>query len=46
MCGYFCIGFVDFMFKGKTLTEYTNLFPSNDFERNDDTILNYFMNKT
>ena len=26
MCGYFCIGFIDFMFKGKTLTEYTNLF--------------------
>ena len=26
MCGYFCTGFIDFMFKGKTLTEYTNLF--------------------
>ena len=26
ICGYFCIGFIDFMFKGKTLTEYTNLF--------------------
>ena len=26
MCGYFCIAFIDFMFKGKTLTEYTNLF--------------------
>ena len=24
MCGYFYIGFIDFMFKGKTLTEYTN----------------------
>ena len=44
MCGYFCIGFTDFMFKGKTLTEYTNLFSPNDFKRNDDTILNYFMN--
>ena len=44
MCGYFCIGFIDFMFKGKTLTEYTNLFSPNDFKRNDDTILNYFMN--
>ena len=43
MCGYFCIGFIDFMFKGKTLTEYTNLFSPNDFKRNDDTILNYFM---
>ena len=26
MCGYFCIGFIDFMFAGKTLTEYTNFF--------------------
>ena len=46
MCGYFCIGFIDFMFKEKTLTEYTNLFSPNDFKRNDDTILNYFMNNT
>ena len=43
MCGYFCIGFIDFMFKGKSLTEYTNLFSSNDFKENDDTILNCFM---
>ena len=34
--------FKDFMFTGKTLAEYTNLFPPNDFKRNDDTILNYF----
>ena len=27
MCGYFCIRFIDFMLKGKTLTEYTNFFP-------------------
>ena len=26
MCGYFCIGFIDFMLAGKTLTEFTNLF--------------------
>ena len=26
MCGYFYIGFIDFMFAGKTLTEFTNLF--------------------
>ena len=24
MCRYFYIGFIDFMFKGKTLTEYRN----------------------
>ena len=46
MCGYFYIGFIDFMFKGKTLTEYTNLFSPNGFKRNGDTILNYFINNT
>ena len=44
MCGYFCIGFIDFMLKGKTLTEYTNLFPPNNFKKNDDIILKHFMN--
>ena len=29
MCGYFCIGFIDFMLKSKSLLEYTNLFKSN-----------------
>ena len=42
MCGYFCIGFIDFMLAGKTLTEFTNLFSSNNL-KNDDIILNYFM---
>ena len=26
MCGYFCIGFINFMFNGNSLTDYTNLF--------------------
>ena len=30
--------------KGKTLTEYTNLFSANNFKENHDIILNYFMN--
>ena len=46
MCGYFCIGFINFMLKGKSLTEYTNLFSPNDFKRSDDIILNYFMSNT
>ena len=29
MCGYFCVGFIDFMLGGKTLTEYTNLLSPN-----------------
>ena len=43
MGGYFCIGFIDFMLAGKTLTEFTILFSPNNFEENDDIILNYFM---
>ena len=31
MCGYFCIGFINFMFIGKSLTDCTNLFSPNDF---------------
>ena len=46
MCGYFCIGFIDFMLAGKTLTEYTNLFSPNNFKKNDDIILNCFMSNT
>ena len=42
MCGYFCIGFINFKFNGKSLTDYTNLFSPNDFNKNDDIILNYF----
>ena len=42
MCGYFCIGFIDFMFANKTLTDYTNLFSPNDFDKNDQIILSYF----
>ena len=42
--GYFCIGFIDFMLKGTSLTDFTNFFSSNDFKKNDDIILNYFKN--
>ena len=42
MCGYFCIGFIDFMLKGKSLLVYTNLFSPNDYEKNDKIILKYF----
>ena len=43
MCGYFCIGFIDFILAGKTLTEYTNLFSPNNFKKNDSITLKYFM---
>ena len=31
MCGSFCIGFIDFVLAGKTLTEFTKLFSLNNF---------------
>ena len=43
MCGYFCIGFIDFVFNGNSLTDLTNLFSSNNLKKNDDIILNYFL---
>ena len=30
MCGYFGIGFIDFMLEGKTLTDFTNAFSPNN----------------
>ena len=45
MCGYFCIGFIDFMLAGKKLTDYTNLLSPHDFQKRDDIILSYFKNE-
>ena len=42
MCGYLCIGFIDFMLKGKCLSEYTNLFSPNEYKRNDQVIVKFF----
>ena len=41
MCGYFCIGFIDFMLSGKKLTD-SRLFSPYEFKRNDNIILSYF----
>ena len=41
MCGYFCIGFIDFMLAGKALINFTGLFSPYDFEKNDSRILRY-----
>ena len=42
MCGYFCIGFINFMSKGKSLLDYNNLFSPNEYEENDKKILTFF----
>ena len=33
MCVYFCIGFIDFILAGKTLTDFINLFSPNNFKK-------------
>ena len=42
MYGYFCIVFINYMFEGKTLLEYTSLFSPNDFKKNDEIIKSIF----
>ena len=44
VCGYFCIEFINYMVKGKTL-DYTNLFSPNDFKKNDRVIKRIFKNE-
>ena len=42
ICGYSCIGFIDFMLKGKCLFDYKNLFSPDDYEKNDKLTIKYF----
>ena len=46
ICGYFYIGFIDFVLAGKKLNDYTNLFSPLDLKKkNDNIILSYFKNE-
>ena len=45
MCGYFFIEFINYMLKGKTLLDYTNLVSPNDFKKNDQVIKRIFKNE-
>ena len=38
MCGYFCIGFINFMFKGNSSTDFTNLFSPNNLSLLEETL--------
>ena len=42
MHGYFCIGFIDFMFAGNTLIDYTSFFSPDAFEKNDSRVPKYY----
>ena len=45
MCGFYCIAFIEYVLTGKTLLDYTNLFPLNDYKNNDKIIHKYFKDK-
>ena len=45
MCGYFCLGFIDFMLAGKKVTDQTNFFSPHDLKKKGNIILSYFKNE-
>ena len=45
MCVYFRVEFINYMLKGETLLDYTNLFLPNDFKKNDRIIKRIFKNE-
>ena len=45
LCGYFFFVFINYMLKGKTLLDYSNLFSPNDFKKNDRVIKRIFKNE-
>ena len=45
MCGYFCIEFINYMIRGKTLLDYTTLFSPNNFKNNYQVIKRIFKNE-
>ena len=42
LCGYFCNGFINFVLKCSSLSDYTNLFSPNKYQNNDKIILKHF----
>ena len=44
MCGYFYIGFTDFMLESKSFLDYTNPFSPNEYKKNDRITQKYFNN--
>ena len=42
MCEYFCIGFIAYILKGKSLLEYTSLFSPNKYKISGKVMLKYF----
>ena len=45
MFRFYSIALIEYMLPGKTLLHYTNLFSSNNYEKNDNVIQEYFKDK-
>ena len=45
MYGYFCIEFINYMFDGKSLIDFTSLISPHDFKKNDQIIKRIFKNE-
>ena len=45
LCVYFCIEFINYMFDGKSLIDFTSLFSPHDFRKNDQIIKRIFKNE-
>ena len=45
MSRYFCLEFINYVLKRKTLLDYTSLFSPNDFKKNDRVIKRIFKNE-
>ena len=42
ICEFYCIAFIEYMLAEKTWLDYTNLFSTNDYKKNDKIIHKYF----
>ena len=45
ICGFYCIAFIEYLLAGKYLLNYTNLFSTSDYKKNDNIMYNYFKDK-
>ena len=39
MCGYFCIEFINYMFDGESLIDFTSLFSPHDLKKKNDKFI-------
>ena len=45
ICGFYCIAFIEYLLAGKSLLNYTNLFSTSDYKKNDNIMYNYSKDK-